>query len=67
MGLDPEPDGQVGGLDARPQRAVVDLVSEVIREHEPEHDDRHRACNGKLPEESDPEAELGERKDKAPT
>ena len=62
MRLDPEPDGQVGGLDARVERAVVNLVSEVVREHESEHDDGHRACNGELPQEADPGAQMGERK-----
>jgi hypothetical protein len=60
--LDPESDGQIGGLHARVERAVVNLVSEVVREHEPEHDNRHRAGNGELPQEADPGAQMGERK-----
>ena len=62
MRLDPEPDRQVGGLHARVERAVVDLASEVVREHESEHDNRHRACNGELPQEADPGAQMDERK-----
>jgi hypothetical protein len=62
MRLDAKADREVGSLDARAQRAVVDLASQVVREHEPEHDNGHRAGNGELSQEADPGAKVGERK-----
>ena len=62
MRLDAKADREVGGLDARAQGAVVNLASQVVREHESEHDNGYRAGNGELSQEADPGAKVGERK-----